>query len=450
MVLVQHEDEIMQSEKKKGMRVGKYDVGRTLGEGNFGKVKYARHVDSGQPFAIKILEKAPILDLNFIAQIKREIGSSKLLKHPNVVRLYEVLANKSKIYLVLEYVNGGELFDRIASKGKLKEAQGRKLFQQLIDGVSYCHNKGVFHRDLKLENVLIDIKGNIKITDFGLSALPQQFWEDGLLHTTCGSPNYVAPEILSNKGYDGATSDTWSCGVILYVILTGQLPFDDKNLAILYKKIFKGDVHIPKWLSLGAKYLIKKILDPNPRTRITMAEIKIDEWFKQDYVPANPYEEDLECDHISTDNQVLTVQEAARVDAQRDRESHYLINAFQLIGMSSCLDLSGFFEKEDISERKIRFTSTLLPKQLLDRIENTVTQMGFQVQKRHGKLKVLQEYKEQKCPTTLSVIAEVFEISPSLYGVELQKSSGDSIVYKQLCNRVSSDLGVQRTKEILI
>ncbi|XP_075082061.1 CBL-interacting serine/threonine-protein kinase 1-like [Nicotiana tabacum] len=450
MVLVQHEDEIMQSEKKKGMRVGKYDVGRTLGEGNFGKVKYARHVDSGQPFAIKILEKAPILDLNFIAQIKREIGSSKLLKHPNVVRLYEVLANKSKIYLVLEYVNGGELFDRIASKGKLKEAQGRKLFQQLIDGVSYCHNKGVFHRDLKLENVLIDIKGNIKITDFGLSALPQQFWDDGLLHTTCGSPNYVAPEILSNKGYDGATSDTWSCGVILYVILTGQLPFDDKNLAILYKKIIKGDVHIPKWLSLGAKNLIKRILDPNPRTRITMAEIKIDEWFKQDYVPANPYEEDLECDHISTDNQVLTVQEAAPVDAQRDRESHYLINAFQLIGMSSCLDLSGFFEKEDISERKIRFTSTLLPKQLLDRIENTVTQMGFQVQKRHGKLKVLQEYKEQKCPTTLSVIAEVFEISPSLYGVELQKSSGDSIVYKQLCNRVSSDLGVQRTKEILI
>nr|XP_016441427.1 PREDICTED: CBL-interacting protein kinase 1-like [Nicotiana tabacum] len=139
-----------------------------------------------------------------------------------------------------------------------------------------------------------------------------------------------------------------------------------------------------------------------------------------------------------------------RVDAQRDRESHYLINAFQLIGMSSCLDLSGFFEKEDISERKIRFTSTLLPKQLLDRIENTVTQMGFQVQKRHGKLKVLQEYKEQKCPTTLSVIAEVFEISPSLYGVELQKSSGDSIVYRQLCNRVSSDLGVQRTTEILI
>ncbi|OIT29985.1 PREDICTED: CBL-interacting serine/threonine-protein kinase 1-like [Nicotiana attenuata] len=391
MVLVQHEDgEIMQGEKKKGMRVGKYEVGRTLGEGNFGKVKYAKHVDSGQPFAIKILEKARIVDLKFIAQIKREIGSSKLLKHPNVVRLYE------------------------------------------------------------LENVLIDTKGNIKITDFGLSALPQQFWDDGLLHTTCGSPNYVAPEILSNRGYDGATSDTWSCGVILYVILTGQLPFDDKNLAILYKKIFKGDVHIPKWLSVGAKNLIKRILDPNPRTRITMAEIKIDEWFKQDYVPANPYEEDLECDHISTDNQVLTVQESTPTGAQRHPESHSLINAFQLIGMSSCLDLSGFFEKEDISERKIRFTSNLLPKQLLDRIENTVTQMGFQVQKRHGRLKVLQEYKGQKCPSTLSVVAEVFEIIPSLYVVELQKSSGDSTVYRQLCNRISSDLGVQRTQEILI
>ncbi|PHU18289.1 CBL-interacting serine/threonine-protein kinase 1 [Capsicum chinense] len=450
MVLVQQEEEIrvVGGGGRKGMRLGKYEVGKTLGEGNFGKVKYAKHVDSDKSFAIKILDKSRILDLRSTDQIKREIGTLKLLKHPNVVRLYEVLASKSKIYMVLEYVNGGELFDRIVSKGKLSEAQGRKLFQQLVDGVCYCHDKGVSHRDLKLENVLIDSKGNIKITDFGLSALPQHFRDDGLLHTTCGSPNYVAPEILSNRGYDGATSDTWSCGVILYVILTGYLPFDDRNLAVLYQKILKGDVHIPKWLSAGAKNLIKRILDPNPHTRITMAQIKEDGWFKQDYIPVNPDEEDLESDdHASTDDQVFTMQETP-LDAQRDPESH-LINAFQLIGMSSCLDLSGFFEKEDVSERKIRFTSSLSPKQLLERIENMVTQMGFHVQKRHGRLKVMQEQKGHKSATSLLVVAEVFEISPSLYVVELQKSSGDSTVYRQLCNRLSNDLGVHRSEELL-
>lgn len=375
------------SRKKDSMRLGKYEVGRTLGEGNFGKVKYARNLETGQSFAIKILEKHRILDLNITDQIKREIGTLKLLRHPNVVRLHEVLASKSKIYMVLEYVDGGELFDIIASKGKLSEAQGRKLFQQLIDGVSYCHSKGVFHRDLKLENVLLDAKGNVKITDFGLSALPQHFKDDGLLHTTCGSPNYVAPEILSNRGYDGATSDTWSCGVILYVILTGYLPFDDRNLAVLYQKILKGDAQIPKWLSPGARNLIKRILDPNPRTRISMADIKVDEWFKHDYSPAIPDDDDDDNEQNSfIDDAVLSVHEP--LEAEKDPESSHLINAFELIGMSSCLDLSGFFEKEDVSDRKIRFTSTYSLKELLEKIEQIVTEMGFQVHKKIGKVSI--------------------------------------------------------------
>ncbi|XAR49758.1 Non-specific serine/threonine protein kinase [Bertholletia excelsa] len=434
-------------EKKgeKGMQLGKYEIGRTLGEGNFGKVKLARNVDSGQPFAVKILEKSRIRDLNIADQIKREISTLKILKHPNVVRLHEVLASKTKIYMILEYVTGGELFDKIASKGKLSEPQGRKLFQQLIDGVSYCHNKGVYHRDLKLENVLVDAKGNIKITDFGLSALPQHFRDDGLLHTTCGSPNYVAPEILANRGYDGATSDTWSCGVILYVILTGYLPFDDRNLAVLYQKIFKGDAQIPKWLSPGARNLIKRILDPNPVTRITMAEIKADEWFCQGYSPANADDEE---ETICIDDKTPTVQELPS-DAEKNPESPTLINAFQLIGMSSCLDLSGFFEKEDVSERKIRFTSSYSPKELLERIEDIVTQMGFRVQKKNGKLKVMQENKGQKSPVSLSVAAEVFEISPSLYVVELRKSYGDSTIYRQLCKRLSNDLGVSPGQELM-
>ncbi|XP_017974854.1 PREDICTED: CBL-interacting serine/threonine-protein kinase 1 isoform X2 [Theobroma cacao] len=418
-----------QQQPQPGMlQLGNYELGRTLGEGNFAKVKLAKNLHSGHPFAVKILDKAKIIQLNITDQIKREIATLKLLKHPNVVRLHEVLASKTKIYMVLEYVTGGELFDRIASKGKLSESQGRKLFQQLIDGVSYCHGKGVYHRDLKLENVLIDAKGNIKISDFGLSALPQHIRGDGLLHTTCGSPNYVAPEILANKGYDGATSDIWSCGVILYVILTGYLPFDDRNLAVLYQKIFKGDAQIPKWLSSGARNMIRRILDPNPDTRITIAGIEDDEWFKQDYTPAVADDEE---EDLYIDDETFSMDEVAS-DGTRRPESPTIINAFQLIGMSSCLDLSGFFEEEDVSERKIRFTSNHSAKDLLARIQDIVTEMGFRVQMKNGRLKATQEHRGQKCHGSLSVAAEVFEISPSLYVVELRKSCGDSTVYRQV------------------
>lgn len=390
-----------------GVRLGKYELGRILGEGNFGKVKFARNTDSGQPYAIKIIDKNKIIDLNITNQIKREICALKLLRHPNVVKLYEVLASKTKIYMVLEYVTGEELFDKIASKGKLPEGEGRKLFQQLIDGVSYCHSKGVFHRDLKLENVLVDAKGNLKITDFGLSALPQQFRADGLLHTTCGSANYVAPEILANRGYNGASSDVWSCGVILYVVLTGFLPFDDRNLAVLYQKVLKGDFQKPKWLSAGAQNIIKRILDPNPKTRITMAEIKEDLWFKEGYNQA--YHEDEE-DGVYVDDQAFNIHELSHEEEKSSSQSPIRINAFQLIGMSSCLDLSGFFEKEDVSERKIRFTANLSAKVLMEKIEDSVTEMEFRVQKKNGKMKVMQENKDHKTLGSLSVIIEVMDI----------------------------------------
>ncbi|KAL9253878.1 CBL-interacting serine/threonine-protein kinase 1-like protein [Drosera capensis] len=467
------EDSNSKEKNIKGMRLGNYELGRTLGEGNFGKVKYAKNIHTGFPFAVKILEKKKIIHLKVSDQIKREIATLKLLKHPNIVRLHEVLASKTKIYMVLEYANGGELFNRIASKGKLSEERGRKLFQQLIDGVSYCHDKGVFHRDLKLENILIDAKGNIKVSDFGLSALPQHFRNDGLLHTTCGSPNYVAPEILANRGYDGAASDIWSCGVILYVILTGYLPFDDRNLAVLYQKIVKGDTQIPKWLSPGAQNMIKRILDPNPAKRITMAEIKEDEWFRQGYCPSSPEDEE---ENIHIDEDALSIKEVS--DGERIPGSPTLINAFQLISMSSFLDLSGFFEKEvstqtltmskiivtnvswniqltmtgaiqDASERKIRFTSNLSHKELIERIEDTVRGTGFIVHKKNGKLKVVKDQIGYRSPGSLSVAAEVFEISPSLYVVELRKSHGDTSVYRQLCRKLSDNLGVSSNPELL-
>ncbi|CAN7054349.1 unnamed protein product, partial [Brassica oleracea var. botrytis] len=423
-----------------GMRVGKYELGRTLGEGNSAKVKLAKDIVSGQSFAVKIIDKSRTSRLNVPFQIKREIRTLKVLKHPNIVRLHEVLASKTKIYMVLECVAGGDLFDRIVSKGKLSETEGRKMFQQLIDGISYCHNKGIFHRDLKLENVLLDENGRIKITDFGVSAVPQHFREDGLLHTTCGSPNYVAPEVLANKGYDGAASDIWSCGVILYAILTGCLPFDDTNLAVLCRKIVKGDPPIPRWLSPGAKTMIKRMLDPNPVTRMTVASIMGNDWFRHDYSPSSC---DAEDESSSAEEDVS--------EEEKSHDSSTVINAFQLIGMSPFLDLSGLFETEvcivllcgltrTVSERQIRFMSNRLATDVMEKIKTILMEMGFYVQKKHTMLKAIREESTRKGPGGLSLTAEVFEIIPSLNVIELRKSHGDSSPYKQLCERLLNEL----------
>jgi len=267
------------------VKVGRYELGRTLGEGTFAKVKFARNLETGENVAIKILDKEKVLKHKMIGQIKREISTMKLIKHPNVIQMHEVMASKTKIYIVLEFVTGGELFDKIATQGRLKEDEARKYFQQLINAVDYCHSRGVFHRDLKLENLLLDARGVLKVSDFGLSALPEQVRENGMLYTTCGTPNYVAPEVINNKGYDGAKADLWSCGVILFVLMAGYLPFEESNLMSLYKKIIKADFTCPAWFSTSAKKLIKRILDPKPLTRITVPEIIENEWFKKGYQP---------------------------------------------------------------------------------------------------------------------------------------------------------------------
>ncbi|KAM0848504.1 hypothetical protein ACQ4PT_054341 [Festuca glaucescens] len=384
--------------------LGAYQLGRTLGEGSFGKVKHARRRATGEHFAVKILERSKVLSLRGADdQVRREIATLTMLRHPNVVRLHEVAASKTKIYMVLEFVNGGELFDRIP------------------------------------ENVLVDRKGNIKISDFGLSALPQHLGGDGLLHTTCGSPNYIAPEVLQNRGYDGSLSDIWSCGVILYIMLVGYLPFDDRNMVVLYQKIFKGDTHIPEWLSPGAQDLLRRILKPDPKKRINMAEIKTHDWFQKDYIPVAPYDDNDEDVQFGA---VLPVEEKQISEAPGDK-SIYQMNAFELIGMASSLDLSSLFEEEEVSQRKIRFTSVLPPKDLFDKMESSATGSGFQVQRVHSKLKIICNCNRLNNPTPFLVCAEVFELGPSLYVVELKKSHGDAALYRQLCDRISSDLGIR-------
>lgn len=424
-------------------RVGRYELGRTLGEGTFAKVKFARNVENSENVAIKILDKEKVLKHKMIGQIKREISTMKLIRHPNVIRLFEVMASKTKIYIVLEFVTGGELFDKIASKGRLKEDEARKYFQQLINAVDYCHSRGVFHRDLKPENLLLDANGILKVSDFGLSALAQQVREDGLLHTTCGTPNYVAPEVINNKGYDGAKADLWSCGVILFVLMAGYLPFEDSNLMSLYKKIFKASFTCPPWFSSSAKKLIQRILDPNPSTRITIAEVVENEWFKKGYKPPVFEEPDIAVDDVDaifdqtmhSGNLVVERREERPVGSPNP----VTMNAFELISTSQGLNLGTLFEKQmGLVKRETRFTSKCSAPEIITKIEETAGPLGFGVQKNNCKLKLQGEKTGRK--GQLAVATEIFEVAPSLYMVELRKSKGDTLEFHKFYKNLSTGL----------
>ncbi|GMP30635.1 hypothetical protein CsSME_00005210 [Camellia sinensis var. sinensis] len=211
-----------------------YKLGKTLGIGSFGKVKIAEHALTRHKVAIKILNRRKIKNMDMEEKVRREIKILRLFMHPHIIRLYEVIETPTDIYVVMEYVKSGELFDYIVEKGRLQEDEARNFFQQIISGVEYCHRNMVVHRDLKPENLLLDSKCNVKIADFGLSNIMR----DGhFLKTSCGSPNYAAPEVISGKLYAGPEVDVWSCGVILYALLCGTLPFDDENIPNLFKKI---------------------------------------------------------------------------------------------------------------------------------------------------------------------------------------------------------------------
>ncbi|KAI8000407.1 CBL-interacting serine/threonine-protein kinase 23 [Camellia lanceoleosa] len=421
-------------------RVGRYELGRTLGEGSFAKVKFARNIETGENVAIKILDKEKVLKHKMIAQIKREISTMKLIRHPNVIRMYEVMASKTKIYIVLEYVTGGELFDKIASKGRLKEDEARKYFQQLINAVDYCHSRGVCHRDLKPENLLLDANGALKVSDFGLSALPQQVREDGLLHTTCGTPNYVAPEVINNKGYDGANADLWSCGVILFVLMAGYLPFEEPNLMALYKKIFKADFTCPPWFSSSAKKLIKRILDPNPLTRITIAEVIENDWFKKGYKPPTFEQTDVNLDDVDAIFNESGNSQNLVVERREERPATPVtMNAFELISKSQGLNLGSLFEKQmGLVKRETRFTSKCPANVIISKIEETAVPLGFDVKKNNYKMKLQGEKTGRK--GHLAVATEIFEVAPSLYMVELRKAGGDTLEFHMFYNNLATGL----------
>lgn len=265
-----------------GYKIGPYRLGSTLGVGTFGKVKLAIHEDTSLKVAIKIVNKAKMLSMDMHEKIRREITILQNLHHPHVVRLYELIDTPTDIFMVIEYVSGGELFDHIVQNSRLQEPEARKFFQQILCGVEYCHHHTICHRDLKPENILLDANLNVKVGDFGLS----NFMRDGdFLRTSCGSPNYASPEVVSGRPYAGPEVDVWSCAVILYALLCGSLPFDDEHVPNLFKKIKHGHYTLPGHLSEQSRSLLLRMLTVDPVKRITFKEIRRHPWFRVNLAP---------------------------------------------------------------------------------------------------------------------------------------------------------------------
>ncbi|XP_053714321.1 serine/threonine-protein kinase MARK2 isoform X9 [Synchiropus splendidus] len=254
--------------------IGNYRLLKTIGKGNFAKVKLARHVLTGKEVAVKIIDKTQ-LNSSSLQKLFREVRIMKMLNHPNIVKLFEVIETEKTLYLVMEYASGGEVFDYLVAHGRMKEKEACAKFRQIVSAVQYCHQKCIVHRDLKAENLLLDADMNIKIADFGFS---NEFTLGNKLDTFCGSPPYAAPELFQGKKYDGPEVDVWSLGVILYTLVSGSLPFDGQNLKELRERVLRGKYRIPFYMSTDCENLLKKFLILNPSKRGSLEQIMRDRW----------------------------------------------------------------------------------------------------------------------------------------------------------------------------
>ncbi|KAM1138760.1 hypothetical protein ACFX2I_036527 [Malus domestica] len=423
--------------------LGRFEIGKLLGHGTFAKVYLAKNVKTNESVAIKVIDKEKILKGGLIAHIKREISILRRVRHPNIVQLFEVMATKAKIYFVMEYVRGGELFNKVA-KGRLKEEVARKYFQQLVSAVGFCHARGVYHRDLKPENLLLDENGDLKVSDFGLSAVSDEIRQDGLFHTFCGTPAYVAPEVLGRKGYDAAKVDIWSCGVVLFVLMAGYLPFHDQNVMAMYKKIYKGEFRCPRWFSAELVRLLSRLLDTNPESRITIPDVMENRWFKKGFKHIKFYidHDDRLCNVVDDDEEDRFSDVSSVSDCMSESEAEFetrrkitslprpaSLNAFDIISFAPGFDLSGLFEERG---EEPRFVSGAPVSTIISKLEEIAKVVSFSVRKKDCRVSLEGSREGVKGPLTIA--AEIFELTPKLVVLEVKKKAGDRAEYEQFCN----------------
>ncbi|CAK9153035.1 unnamed protein product [Ilex paraguariensis] len=373
------------ADRKKDIH-GKYELGRLVGHGSFAKVYHAKNLQTGESVAIKVVSKDKVIRVGMTEQVKREISVMKKVNHPNIVRIYEVMATKSKIYIAMEYARGGELFTKI-SKGHLREDVARNYFRQLISAVDFCHSRGVFHRDLKPENLLLDEEGNLKVTDFGLSASSDdsdQSKQDRLFHTACGTPAYVAPEVIGNRG-----------------------------------KIHKGKFKCPPWFSPESRRILTRMLDPNPSTRITISKLVETAWFKE----GNP----------RNSKKMNEEDDSPQVEGREATSESETLNAFHIISLSKGFDLSPLFEEKRKEKEELRFGTAKPASSVISRLEEVAKAAEFIVKKCESRVRL--EGMDCGRKGKLAVEAEMFEMAPPFMVVEVRKDGGDTLEYNQFFSK---------------
>ncbi|XP_029578033.1 serine/threonine-protein kinase BRSK2-like isoform X1 [Salmo trutta] len=280
--------------------VGPYRLEKTLGKGQTGLVKLGIHCVTCQKVAVKIVNREKLSE-SVLMKVEREIAILKLIEHPHVLKLHDVYENKKYLYLVLEHVSGGELFDYLVKKGRLTPKEARKFFRQIISALDFCHSHSICHRDLKPENLLLDEKNNIRIADFGMASLQVG---DSLLETSCGSPHYACPEVIRGEKYDGRKADVWSCGVILFALLVGALPFDDDNLRNLLEKVKLGVFHMPHFIPPDCQNLLRGMIEVDATKRLTLEQIQKHNWYiagKNEPEPEQPVPRKVAIRTLSTE-----------------------------------------------------------------------------------------------------------------------------------------------------
>ncbi|KAL2229989.1 CBL-interacting serine/threonine-protein kinase 7-like [Sesamum indicum] len=399
----------------------KYQLSRLLGRGSFAKVYLGRSLDnSDTEVAIKVIDKAATVDAAMEPRILREVSAMRRLHHhPNILELYEVMATKSKIYLVMELAPGGELFAKLSRCRRFSEPTARRYFQQVVSALRFCHQNGVFHRDIKPQNLLLDKNGLLKITDFGLSALSEQK-RDGLIYTACGTPAYTAPEVVYRKGYDGEKADAWSCGVLLYVFLAGCLPFDDSNLSNMYRAMHRRAFEFPDWVSKSARIVIYRLMDPNPNTRLSLDELVKLSWFKKSFSQEN-----------------LSSQNGQKLGSEflEQNEFKYLprVNAFDIISMSSGLDLSGLFETQ-ANKKEMRFTSGVQVGEIEEKLVKVGAEFGYRIERgKGGGIRLVRG--------RVVLVVEIWEVAIELWLVELKLFDAEMVLEELQWEELKSGLG---------
>lgn len=387
--------------------LGRYELGGLLGRGASAKVYQARDLLTGRDVAIKSFPNPRAGGCEGSAgpaAIEREAAILSRLRHRHVVRLHEILGTRKKVHFVLDLAAGGELFSLVDSDGRMSEDLARHYFRQLVSAVRYCHSRGVYHRDIKPENLLLDGDGDLKVADFGLGAVA----DGSLHHTLCGTPAYVAPEILSKQGYHPAKVDIWSCGVVLFVLAAGYLPFNDASLINMYRKIYAGRFRCPNWFSPALRHLLRRILDPNPATRIDTDGIMEHPWFCHGASDGDELEK-LMRGH----EEEAWFKTEFKEDMARD------MTAFDILAFSPGSDLSGLFGAGPGTERVFVGEPAAA---VLARVEDAGKKQGHRV-RREGKNRAGPLYVEAEAGGIVAKVT-VFRIADAVSVVEVVKGLG--------------------------